>query len=81
MDGLPGNWAEPDGRLLDQLTRHGALSAVETAIGFTGTPHQKTTACIRAALRALLANRLITAAPLEEWPEYVMLDPPAGVRK
>jgi hypothetical protein len=31
---------------------------------------------ISAALRALLAAGLITALPLDQWPEYVCLEPP-----
>jgi len=33
-------------------------------------------AAVRASLRMLLANGLITAVPSEEWPEYVRIDAP-----
>lgn len=76
MDGPPVTWNEPDGDLLDKLTRKGTSAADSVAIGFAGTGAERTRASVRAALRMLLANGLITAVPSEEWPEYVAIDPP-----
>jgi hypothetical protein len=76
ITGFPGNWKEPSGDLLDQLTRHGASGADLAVIGSAGTQAEKTRAAIRSALRLLLANGLIAAVPPEDWPPYVVLDAP-----
>lgn len=73
---LPGNWDEPDPELLDGLTRDGTFAADAAAMETVGTPHDKTRAAVRAALRMLLANGMITAVPKEDWPEWVQIDPP-----
>jgi hypothetical protein len=77
VPGLPGNWDEPDSGLLNELERHGAGAADPVMIRFSGgTPAERTRAAVRAALRMLLANGLVTAVPMEDWPAYVILDPP-----
>jgi hypothetical protein len=79
MSGYPGNWNEPDGELLDKLTRHGKAAADTVVIGMPGASgSEKTRAGVRAALRLLLANGLVTAVPAEQWPEYVTIDPPGA---
>jgi hypothetical protein len=73
--GLP--WSEPDPELLGHLARNGALAAAEVAMRpVTGTMSDRDREVISAALRALLAAGLITALPLDQWPEYVCLEPP-----
>lgn len=71
-------WNEPDAPVLDQLTSHGSAAADMVAIGFSGTGAERTKASVRAALRMLLANGLIAAVPEDDWPPYVVLDPPGG---
>lgn len=91
MTGLPGTWNEPDTELLDQLT-HTAMFAADTEAMKPGppsrsfhnadgsltpeTPHERTVRIVRATLRMLLANGLITVVPPDERPEWVILDPP-----
>lgn len=91
MNGFPGTWNEPDSGLLDQVTRHAMFAADAEAMragppsrirnpdgspqGETG--HERTGRIVRASLRLLLANGIVTAEP-GNWPEYVVLDPPAG---
>jgi hypothetical protein len=70
------NWDEPDPEMLDDLL-HKAMHAADTAaIAAAGTAHDKVKAAVRASLRMLLANGLVTAVPREEWPEYVRIDAP-----
>jgi hypothetical protein len=88
--GLPGTWNEPDTEVLEQLT-HNAMFAADDEAMKPGppssirnpdgsrqgeTPHEHTTRVVRAALRMLLANGLVTAAAPEDWPEWAVLDPP-----
>jgi hypothetical protein len=78
MPGFPDNWNEPSAALLDQLT-HNAVFAADSAIialDRDATGHVKTKAAVRAAVRMLLANGLVTAVPQEDWPEYVRIDAP-----
>jgi len=87
MNALPGTWNEPDSEVLDQLT-HTALFAADAEAIKPGppsrsfrnpvpeTPHEKTRRVVRATLRMLLANGLITVVPPESRPEWVVLDPP-----
>ncbi len=90
-DGLPGNWNEPDVKVLDQLTRCAALAAdtealrVPTPLSRIRNPdgslqnetgHERTVRLVRASLRVLLANGIITALPLDQWPEYTVIDAP-----
>jgi hypothetical protein len=70
------NWDDPDPEMLDTLLRHAMGAADTAALETTGTPHDKTKAAVRASLRVLLANGLVTAVPREEWPEYVRIDAP-----
>jgi hypothetical protein len=77
MDGLPG-WAEPDSDVLGELARHAARAASIAVINSTATQAGKIRTAVRAALRVLLANGLITATPAADWPKYVMIDPPAA---
>jgi hypothetical protein len=88
--GLPGTWNEPDGEALDRLT-HLAMFAADGEAMKPGRPssirnpdgsqqgetgHERTVRVVRAALRMLLANALITPTPPEDCPEYTVLDPP-----
>lgn len=79
MTGFPGpdDWREPEAELLEILADHGASAAhipVMNAAYATGAG--RTLVAVRAALRVLLANGLITAVPMEDWPEYLLMDPP-----
>lgn len=88
--GLPGTWNEPDGEVLRRLTRDAMFAASGEAMKpgppsrirdpdgrqQGETPHEHTKRVVRAALRMLLANGLITVTPPEERPEWVVLDPP-----
>jgi hypothetical protein len=88
---FPGNWDEPAAKVLERLMNNAMFAADSEALkkgppsrirnpdgSQQGeTPHERTTRVVRAALRMLLANGLITALPPEEWPEYVILDPPS----
>jgi hypothetical protein len=85
--GLPGAWDEPDGETLDRLTRLAMFAGDAEAIKpgppsrsfrdpVPETPHEHTRRVVRAALRMLLANGLVTPTPPAECPEYVVLDPP-----
>lgn len=69
-------WEEPDGQDLDELARYGALAADLAVIGFQGTGAQRTRIAVRAALRMLLANGLVTAVPAQDRPGYVQLAAP-----
>jgi hypothetical protein len=74
----PGDWREPDPGLLNQLADHGASAAhIPVLSAGTATNARKTYVAVRAALRMLLANGLITAVPAEDWPEYLFIDPPS----
>jgi hypothetical protein len=75
--GLDLPWNEPDSSLLGKLADHGA-SAAHIPVLDAETGAQRTYIAVRAALRMLLANGLITAVPEEDWPEYVVVDAPAG---
>jgi len=77
--GLPGEWREPDAELLDALTRDATLAADHVAISMlytSATDADRIRATVRAALRFALANRLVVATPLADWPEWRVLDPP-----
>lgn len=76
LDAL-ARWDEPDPAVLDRLTRT-AMSAADTAVisAGPGSPHDMVKTGVRAALRCLLANGIITAVPQEDWPEYVRVDAP-----
>lgn len=88
--GLPGTWNEPDAKVLEQLL-HNAMFAADGEAMKPGkpsrirnpdgsqqdeTPHEHKTRIVRAALRMLLANGLVTASSPEDWPEWVVPDPP-----
>ena len=75
---LPDNWNEPDSDVLDYLTHNGTFAADSAVIALNpgATGHVKTKAAVRAALRMLLANGLITAVPSEDRPEWVRIDAP-----
>jgi hypothetical protein len=79
-------WIEPDASALAELTQTGLLAA-DSAAATAGAdiPADRDRKVIRAALRGLLANGIITPTARELWPEWVQLDPPedggiAGVR-
>jgi hypothetical protein len=92
MNGLPGTWNEPDTELLDGLARHATRAADTEALkaaprsripGPSGLPqgetgHERTARVVRAAVRMLLANGLVAAVPVEDWPEYVVIDAPGA---
>jgi len=61
---------------LDRLVQLGSMAADNVAIGFVGTGAERTKASVREALQCLLANGLIQMTPIDQWPEYVALDPP-----
>lgn len=70
------NWNDPDPEVLDRLTHNAVFAADTVVIGMSGTGHEKTKAGVRAAIRMLLANGLVSAVPLDEWPEYIRIDVP-----
>lgn len=87
---LPGTWNEPDAQVLDRLLHNAMFAASGESMrpgppsripGPDGrpmgeTPHEHTKRVVRAALRMLLANGLVQPVAAEEWPEWVVLDPP-----
>lgn len=84
-------WDEPDGEVLDALTRQvmfaadlewfkpGPASSIRNPDGSVQgeTGAERMRRIVRAALRMALANGLVTAVPLDEWPEYTATEPPA----
>jgi hypothetical protein len=78
MNSMSESWNEPDSELLDKLTRNGKLAAdrVVIGIGSNSTQSERTRIAVRAALRMLIANGIITVSPIEQWPNLVLLDPP-----
>lgn len=73
------SWIEPDEGLLNALTRVGTLAAdhaVAAERRAIAIPVERDRAAIRGALRCLLANGMITATPMETWPEWKLIDPP-----
>jgi hypothetical protein len=62
--------------VLDYLVQNACFSADSVAVGFEGTPAQKTHAVITRALEALEANGLISITPLDDWPIAYAADPP-----
>jgi hypothetical protein len=86
----PGAWDEPDKAALDGLTNYAMFAASSEALkpgppsriphpdgGKMGeTPNERTTRVVRAALRMLLANKLISVTPPDQRGEYIVLDPP-----
>jgi hypothetical protein len=74
---LPDDWSEPDPELLDRLTRIGTLAADSAVMALRGeTEAARTAAAVRASLRVLLANNVIS--PVEATSPWVWLDPPHG---
>jgi hypothetical protein len=84
------SWNEPDSDLLGELT-HQAMFAAGAEAMKPGPPsrirnpdgsqqgetlNERDTRVVRAALRMLLANGIITVTPVEERPEWVALSPP-----
>ncbi|HEX3388840.1 MAG TPA: hypothetical protein VHT94_07365 [Streptosporangiaceae bacterium] len=85
-----GSWNEPDSDLLGELT-HQAVFAADAEAMRAGPPsrirnpdgsrqgetgHERTTRVVRAALRMLLANGIITVTPPGQRPEWVALSAP-----
>lgn len=54
----------------DQALRVGRFAADDVAIGFQGTPAQRTGALVKRALGALLAQGMIALTPRSTWPEW-----------
>jgi hypothetical protein len=65
-----------DQEILALLARHGEDGAVPVTLASHPTEHERIRAVIERALEMLLANGLIRAVPREDWPEYVVADPP-----
>lgn len=65
-----------DAEVMEWLVRNACMSADSVAIGFQGTNAAKTRAVVQRALEALIANGQIAIKPLDEWPEYYVIDPP-----
>jgi hypothetical protein len=64
----------PPGAVLDLLVQHGCFAADSAYFSapVSATEAEKTRMMIRAALRLLLRNGLVTVVPQSEWPEYVV---------
>lgn len=74
-------WNEPDPTILDELTQHGCFAADQAVLdGTSRTPAEHVRVAVRAALRMLLANGVITATPQTEWPEWWTSEPAACER-
>lgn len=58
----------------DQALRVGRFAADDIAIGFTGTPAQRTGALVKRALGALLAQGMIMLTPRDTWPSWHDID-------
>lgn len=71
------NWTEPDPVILDEITQQGCFAADEAILsgGRGATAAGQTRIGVRAALRMLLANGIITVTPRDEWPEWVASGP------
>lgn len=55
---------------LKWAVQNGCFAADDVAIGFQGTPAEKTRAVIERALEALITNGIITINDPEDWPPY-----------
>ena len=65
-----------DHEVLVELVRNACFAADRTAMLPWRTDAAKTKAIIQEALMLLIGNRLITVVPREDWPEFIVLDPP-----
>jgi hypothetical protein len=65
---------EPTQDDFDQAVRVARFAADDVAIGFTGTPAQRTGAIVNRALGALLAQGMIELTPRTTWPEWQDID-------
>lgn len=63
-------------RVVKELIRKGSWSAESALTGFQGTDIQRTRLIVARALESLIANGLIRVAPLRDWPETYIRDPP-----
>jgi hypothetical protein len=78
-----GRWDEPPEGVLSKLAEYGSSAAdlsVIDAISTGVTQAAVTRVAVRAALRMLLANHLITAESSWSWPEYVTFAAPGEDR-
>lgn len=68
----------PEVEALRLLAQHGshAFDRVILSDHSDSSMHEKCQKGLKAALEMLIANKLITVVPREDWPEYVYLDPP-----
>lgn len=58
----------------DRSLRIARFAADDVAIGFTGTPAQRTGALVKRALGALLTHGLIVLTPPESWAQWIDID-------
>lgn len=64
---------------LDLLVEHASSAADMVAcvpVNRADTAAEMTRRQLRAALELLIGNGLIRVVPTDEWPEYVVMDPP-----
>lgn len=65
---------EPTQADFDQALRTARFAADDVAIGFQGTPAQRTGAIVKRALGALLAQGIVVLTPSSTWPEWHDVD-------
>jgi hypothetical protein len=58
------------------LIQNAVLAADVVAIGPHRTGAEKTRAVVTRAVEFLVGNGLITVVPQDEWPEWLVMDPP-----
>lgn len=61
---------------IDALTRNATLAADSVAIGFIGTGGEQTRAIVQRAIEFMVGNGLIEVKPQDEWPVWLVWDPP-----
>jgi hypothetical protein len=65
--------------LIDMLVQNACFAAdsiVLSSVNRNQTSAEMTRRVLQRALEMLIANNLIKITPVEDWPEYVVLDPP-----
>lgn len=70
------DWTEEPQDPMDALVQLACMSADDVAIGFQGTNAERTRAIVRRAIEALVANCIITIAPIDSWPGFYTPFPP-----
>lgn len=65
-----------DHEVLTELVRNACFAGDRQAMLPWRTEAARTRGIIQDALLLLIGNRLITVVPRDEWPEFIVLDPP-----